>query len=93
MAKSKYPGLKRYNFPLNTREYVDQDYTNNLTPEEKEWLSKFNDEYYGGKVRKGDKTALNKKELHRKDCKDRQHAIEEDAFVAIKTRKVKFYTE
>jgi len=93
MGKSKYPGLNKHNFTINTRGYIDQDYINKLSPEEKEWLSKFNDEYYGGKIKKGDETALNKKDEHRKDCYNRKTTIKEDSFMAIKTKQLKFFKE
>ncbi len=42
-------GLFKRNFVKTVRWAVDQDYVNKLTPEEQEWLSKFNDHYYGAK--------------------------------------------
>lgn len=34
---------------------MDQDYIGQLSTKEREWLAKFNDEYYGGKFVKGEK--------------------------------------
>jgi hypothetical protein len=45
-------GLFKRNFPRTVRQHVDQDYINKLTPEEREWLAKFNDNYYGAKFPK-----------------------------------------
>lgn len=53
MGKRNIHGLYARNFPKAIREFVDQDYTGQLSPEEKEWLARFNDEFYGGKFRKG----------------------------------------
>lgn len=37
---------RHYRRPV--KQYVDQDYKSKLTPEERAWLLKFNDEYYDG---------------------------------------------
>lgn len=39
--------LKRKNHPRQRREYVDYDYGDKLSCEDKEWLSKFTNEFYG----------------------------------------------
>lgn len=49
--KSNTFGLHPRNYPLSVRWRVDQDYTEKLSQEEKEWLSAFNDAYYGGDFR------------------------------------------
>lgn len=45
--RGKFAGLKQHKIPKNRRSYVDYDYVEQLTDEEKKWLSKFSDEYYG----------------------------------------------
>lgn len=42
------PGLHARNFPAPLREFIDVDYLDRLSPEEKAWLAKFNDEFHGG---------------------------------------------
>lgn len=51
-SKEKYPYLEKR---LNSRvrqEYLDFDYINQLSDEEKEFLNKFAGEYYGGSFKK-----------------------------------------
>jgi hypothetical protein len=45
-------GLYPKNFPRSVKWKVDQDYLDRLTDEEREWLSQFNDHYYGAKFPK-----------------------------------------
>jgi len=45
-------GLEPLTFPKYSRYYADQDYAKNLSEKDKEWLSKFNEEYYGNTFRK-----------------------------------------
>ncbi len=46
-SKHKYPGLvKQYTNKIR-REYLDQDYIEKLSPDEKQWLSNFNEEWLG----------------------------------------------
>lgn len=51
-SKEKHPYLEKR---LNSRvrqEYIDYDYVDNLSEEEKEFLNKFTGEYYGGSFNK-----------------------------------------
>lgn len=63
------------------REFIDYDYVNQLSPEERKFLAKFTDEYYGGAILKGDKNAIHysddPKEYDRlrKDCYNRNNEI------------------
>ena len=47
-------GLNARTFPQSVRWKVDQDYLGKLTPEEKEWLSRFNDCFIGADFRGDD---------------------------------------
>ena len=48
MTKTKnYTNTKNHNSQVKKAGYVDFDYVNKLSPEEKVWLSKFAGEYYG----------------------------------------------
>jgi hypothetical protein len=82
MSKKMY-GLIPQAFPKNKRWAIDQDYIDGLSPEEKAWLAQFNNEYYGGKVKKGDNTALHNSDSLRKDCYARNNASNRDLY-AIK---------
>lgn len=42
-------GLFARNFPKTVQWRVDQDYLERLSPQELEWLARFNDEFYGAK--------------------------------------------
>lgn len=77
------------NFKQQTRprrEFMDYDYVHKLSPEEKEFLAKFTDEYYGGAVKKGCKTDIHyspdKKEYDRlrKDCYNRNNRQNIDTY-------------
>ena len=46
-GKPNLHGLYPRNFPKTVSGYVDQDYVHTLSPKEKEWLARFNDEHYG----------------------------------------------
>lgn len=43
--QTKYPGLVKSVNRRVIREYMDQDYIDKLSPEEKQWLSNFNEEW------------------------------------------------
>lgn len=46
---SKLWGLEARTFSRGARHLMDQDYFDKLSPEEKQWLSDFNETYYGNK--------------------------------------------
>lgn len=90
----KTVGLEEKTFPKNKRWQLDQDYIEDLknqaesenpylanqAKEALDFMSKFNDEYYGGKVKAGDETALHNTEELRKDCYNRNNASNRDAY-------------
>jgi hypothetical protein len=64
-SKHKYPGLiKQYTNKIR-REYLDQDYIDKLSPEEKKWLSNFNEEWLGANFNHGGEILHKKKEEKR----------------------------
>jgi len=71
-----YPGV----FPKNKQWQIDQDYVADLSQADQEWMAKFNEEYYGGKIKKGDKTALHQTEEQRKDCYNRNNISNRDLY-------------
>lgn len=73
-------GLKYYCFPRNKRWQIDQDYVKKLSDKEKEWLSKFNQEFYDGKF---SKKPLHKSKKLRRECYTRTNCVNRDLF-AIK---------
>ena len=66
--KKKLWGLEVNTFPRYSKGYMDYDYVEQLSDEEKEWLATFNDEYYGNTFRKSGK------KLHEED-QDTKRAI------------------
>jgi hypothetical protein len=50
--------------PRVRREFVDHDYVSQLSPSEKDWLSKFDSEYYGASIKKTKKGTIRKEHLH-----------------------------
>jgi len=66
MAKKlpKLWGLEVRTFNKAAQQYMDVDYVNKLNDEEKQWLSQFNNEYFGNTLNKDWR-----KNLHMKDSK------------------------
>ena len=54
-SRAKNPALKPQHNPRKNREYVDYDYVNELSEEEKDWLNAFTEEYYNASVKGKDK--------------------------------------
>jgi hypothetical protein len=75
---TKYPALCKNTLRRNVREYIDFDYIDQLSEDEKIWLNKFIEEYYCGKVKKGDKDALHKGKNKRQECYRRNNEINRD---------------
>jgi hypothetical protein len=71
----KYPGLNPEMHPKNRAEYIDFEYVKKLSDEEKAWLSKFSDEYYGATFAKVGDWNGRRKDFHRlkKDRKACEH--------------------
>lgn len=55
---------------------MDQDYINELSDKDKEWLSKFNEEWYGNKLSKRTARSKNK----RKEIYDQTNARNRDVY-------------
>lgn len=72
--KKKLWGLEPLTFPKTINHYIDQDYVKELSDKEKEWLSDFNEEYYGNKLSK--KTLRNK--VKKKEIFDQTNARNRD---------------
>ena len=66
-------GLIPYTFPWSVREYIDQNYIEKLSLEEKQWLSKFNEEYYGNTIKKD---GLHYKKAKTKDKRTKEYKEE-----------------
>lgn len=54
-SRAKNPALNPQYNPRKNREYVDYDYTEQLSDEEKAWLNDFTEEYYNAAVKGKDK--------------------------------------
>jgi len=72
-------GLERLTFPKAVQQYLDQDYISTLNDEEKQWLSKFNNEYYGNTLNKDWRKNLHLKE-QKKAIFDQTNARNRDIF-------------
>ena len=74
-SEIKHPGLKKHYNSRIRQEYIDQDYIQDLNDEEKNFLSKFNEEYYGANLdfEKLENNLHNTEEL-KKLCTDRNNA-------------------
>lgn len=76
---TRFPGLNKNLFSKIKQEQFDYDYIDKLNPEEKEWLSKFTEEYLGARLN-GEGKKLHKNKRLRKDCFDRNNARNRDIF-------------
>lgn len=65
IKKAKLWGLEVRTFNKAAQQYMDVDYVNKLDDDEKEWLSQFNNEYYGNTLKLEDW----RQNLHYKDQK------------------------
>jgi hypothetical protein len=70
--RKKHADLDPIYMPRVRREFVDHDYINELNNEEKDWLSKFDSEYYGASIQKTKTGNIKKKHIHDKN----EHAKE-----------------
>jgi hypothetical protein len=80
-----YPGLDKSVNRRVIREYMDQDYVDKLSPEEKQWLSNFNEEWlsanFNHKGKKLHKTKAKKREIY-----NRNNARNRDLMSILKQR-------
>lgn len=80
-TKSEYPNLERQlNLKIRQEElYID--YKHKLSPDEKRWLNKFNDEYINANLdTKKLKNNLHRTKKLKKDCQDRNNARNVDVY-------------
>lgn len=94
LYNKKLVGLDAKTYAKNKRWQVDQDYISILRQQAKsdipyvaqeaqvalEFMSKFNTEYVGGNVKKGDRDALHNTDELRKDCYTRNNISNRDAY-------------
>jgi hypothetical protein len=64
VKRKKHADLDPLYMPRVRREFVDHDYVSQLSPSEKDWLSKFDSEYYGASIKKTKKGTIRKEHLH-----------------------------
>lgn len=75
-------GLETKSFPKNKQWMVDQDYSDKLSPEEKEFLGRFNQEYYRNRFESSEKD-LHSTPEQKKSCYSNENARNRDLY-AIK---------
>ncbi len=83
-SQTKYPGLEKTVNRRVIREYMDQDYIDKLSPDEKQWLSNFNDEWLTGNFKHKDGKVLHKSWKHEKEIYDRNNARNRDLVSILK---------
>lgn len=93
-SQSKYPALDK-SVNLRTRIHlIDYDYLDKLSPEEKQWLNKFTDEYVNGNFnRENTRSNLQKGRAPIKDSDDRNNARNRDVMTRQQARKSTVYLE
>ena len=72
-------GLEKKSFPKHKEWMVDQDYTKSLSPEEQEWLGRFNQEYYRNRFESSEKDLHSTKEQKRQ-CYSTENARNRDLY-------------
>lgn len=77
LSSKKRWGLEVRTYAKNIQHYVDMDYIDELSEEEKDWLNIFSEEYYGNTFREK-KKSLNKNKKARQDCYNRYNARQRD---------------
>ena len=87
--KSKYPALTPNVNSRVRQEYIDYDYLDKLSEEEKQWLNDFTEEYVNASVGKQSEAHNNK--FHNtpelvKDCTDRNNARNRDLYGRTRNR-------
>lgn len=84
-TKSKYPGLDTNLNPRIRWEYMDQDYISKLSPKEKDWLNRFNEEFNGAKF-DHDGTVLHKSAKKKRECYNKNNARNRCVYSLAKAR-------
>jgi len=87
----EFAGLKKELHPRTRWEYLDMDYADKLSDEDKKMLSKFVDEYYGASLSPADQPDNWTNDFHstpelRKECMDRNNARNRDMYTILRTR-------
>jgi len=72
-------GLERFTFPVAIQNVMDMDYIGKLNNKEKQWLSQFNNEYFGNTLNKDWRKNLHLKE-QKKSIYDQTNARNRDIF-------------
>lgn len=88
IVPKEYLGAFKAGHRKASKEFIDEGLSQQLLRQVKNgceaskealaWLTKFNNEFHKNVIKKGDQTALHKKDVHRLDCYSRQHAINRD---------------
>lgn len=86
-SKTKHPNLKKQYTSRVRQEYIDQDYIDKLSEEQKDYLNKFNGEYYGAAMDfvNLENNLHNTKEL-KEDCTDRNNHQNNDVYGVAKAQ-------
>jgi hypothetical protein len=87
--KVKYPGLNKQYTTRIRQEYLDMDYIDQLSEDDKKWLNRFFEEELNSQF-KNDGTDLNKTKEERKKIYDRNNAQNRDLYGSLKNKDNKF---
>lgn len=84
-SKVNYPSLHPELNPRVRREFIDMDYIDSLSNEEKKWLSEFVSEYYGASFSKDEdgnwkKDYMHKSKTLKKECMDDNNKRNNDVY-------------
>lgn len=76
-SQLEFPGLVKGATSRIRQEYLDQDYIDQLSPEEKDWLNRFNEEWLGANFKHPGKK-IHKGDAARKEIYNRNNARNRD---------------
>lgn len=85
MKTNEFYGLQKKSFPKHKQWAVDYDYINGLTPEDKVWLGRFNQEYYRNRIKKSDPKALHNTDTLRRSLYSRENSANRDLYAIKET--------
>lgn len=77
-------GLSKRKNARNRAELIEQDYIKKLSPKEKAWLNKFNEEWISASFDKNNRKNLHKTKEAKRDCYGRNNSRNRDLYNFLK---------
>lgn len=84
-SQLEFPGLVKGATSRIRQEYLDQDYIDRLSPQDKDWLNRFNEEWLGANFKHPGDT-IHKTDAARKEIYNRNNARNRDLLGQLKAQ-------